>query len=207
MIDHLVYAAPDLAAAVADLNRRFGVSLAAGGQHLGLGTRNYLAGLGNGAYLEVIGPDPDQPDPDGDRPFAVDHLSEPRLLTWAARVDDLDQAVRAARRRGVDPGPITTMSRRREDGTALHWRLAVPPDAPDFGGLLPFLIDWGSSPNPADAATRGIDLVSLTGVHPDVGKVEQRLALLGLDDIALREAPQPALRAVLRTPAGEVELG
>ena len=47
MIDHLVYASVNLADTVAELDSRFGVSLTPGGQHLGLGTRNYLADLGD----------------------------------------------------------------------------------------------------------------------------------------------------------------
>jgi len=207
VIDHLVYAAPDLAAAVDDMNRRLGVSLSSGGQHLGLGTRNYLADLGAGAFLEVIGPDPEQPDPEQDRPFGVDQLSRPRLLTWAARVDDLDEAMRAAKGGGYDLGPVIHMSRDREDGERLAWQLAVPPDARRFGGVVPFLIDWGSSAHPAGAAAGGLRLLSLSGVHPDVITVGQRLALLGVhQDITVREGPEPALRALLTTPLGEMEL-
>lgn len=207
MIDHLVYAAPDLAAAVDDLNRRLGISLSPGGQHVGLGTRNYLADLGGGAFLEVIGPDPDQPDPADGRPFGVDFLSEPRLLTWAARVDALDDTVRRVQQRGYDLGPVTAMSRDRDNGDRLIWRLVVPPDAPEFGGLVPFLIDWGSSPHPAETATRGLRLVSLTGLHPDVPRVEERLALFDVQqDISVRPASEPALLALLHTPTGEVEL-
>ena len=48
---------------------------------------------------------------------------------------------------------------------------------------------------------------TLGGFHPDVAKVEQRLSMLGLGGhIAVRQAPEPALRVVLLTPAGEVEL-
>jgi hypothetical protein len=45
-IDHLVYATPDLASAVADIESRFGVAPTPGGAHLGLGTFNALLGLG-----------------------------------------------------------------------------------------------------------------------------------------------------------------
>jgi hypothetical protein len=46
LIDHLVYAAPDLTTAVADLEDRFGVRAQAGGRHIGLGTRNAPLALG-----------------------------------------------------------------------------------------------------------------------------------------------------------------
>ena len=44
-IDHLVYATPDLASAVADIESRFGVAPTPGGAHLGLGAFNALLGL------------------------------------------------------------------------------------------------------------------------------------------------------------------
>ena len=125
MIDHLVYATVHLAQTVNELNSRFGVTLTPGGQHVGLGTRNFLADLGDSRYLEVIGPDPEQPAPNQPRPFGIDDLAEPRLVTWAARVSDLDEAVRRARAAGYDPGPIVSMSRDSGDGVPLHWRMTL----------------------------------------------------------------------------------
>jgi hypothetical protein len=194
LIDHLVYATPDLA--VVD---RLGISLSPGGPHLGLGTRNHLASLGVGAYLEVIGPDPEQPAPAGPRLFGIDELDEPRLVAWAARVSDISSAVSRAKAHGYDPGPVTPMSRRRPDGALLEWQLTPPGP-----GLLPFLIDWGSTPHPAEAAVRGAELVSFTGSHPDPDSIHKGLSALGVELTV--EVGEPALRAVIRTPAGEVIL-
>jgi len=47
VIDHLVYATVHLARTVDELNSRFGIKLTPGGQHVGLGTRNFLADLGD----------------------------------------------------------------------------------------------------------------------------------------------------------------
>jgi hypothetical protein len=203
LIDHLVYGTSDLAATVAELGDRLGVELTPGGQHVGLGTRNYLAALGNGAYLEVIGPDPDQPVPDQPRPFGVDEPTSPRLLVWAARVDGIQNAVDRAQSVGYDPGPILGMSRRRVDGVLLEWQLTLP-GPENEGGLVPFLIDWGSSPHPSEDAVAGLELVSLTGTHPAPDRVAAKLAALDVElPVAVGE---PALRAVLRTPAGQVVL-
>ena len=84
-IDHLVYATPDLAAGVERVEKLLGVRAVPGGQHPGAGTRNALIGLGDQVYLEIIGPDPDQPKPPRARRFGIDELKSPRLVTWAAK--------------------------------------------------------------------------------------------------------------------------
>ncbi len=154
MIDHLVYATVHLAQTVDELNSRFGITLTPGGQHVGLGTRNFLADLGDNRYLEVIGPDPDQPTPDQPRPFGIDDLAEPRLVTWAARVTDLDEAVRRARAAGYDPGPVVSMSRLSGDRVPLHWRMTLSPASGALGGLVPFLIDWADASHPSHGRPR-----------------------------------------------------
>ena len=63
MIDHLVLATPDVEATAHDIRRGWGITVIAGGIHTGRGTRNGLAGLANGSYLEIVGPDTEQPDP------------------------------------------------------------------------------------------------------------------------------------------------
>lgn len=202
MLDHLVYGTPDLAATTADLAAA-GLTLSPGGPHVGLGTRNALAALGDGAYLEVIGPDPEQPEPDGDRPFAVDRLIEPRLLTWAIRVDDLDVAVSTAIEIGYDPGPIAAMSRRRTDGVVLNWRL-TPADLVEGHGVVPFLIDWADSEHPSRTAGAGARLLAFAASHPAPELVRRRLAALDTH-LDLDEGPAE-LRATIATKAGEVVL-
>jgi Glyoxalase-like domain len=203
VIDHLVYATPDLEATIAELQRR-GLAHSPGGPHVGLGTRNALADLGGGGYLEVIGPDPEQPEPARPRPFGIDGLREPRLVAWAVRVTDLDAAVAAARSRGHDPGAGRDMARVRGDGVRLAWRLTPPPSA--VPEVVPFLIAWGDTEHPSRTAARGARLESFTAAHPDPAGVGQRLAALGVTDLTVGPAPTPALRAVIATPSGRVEL-
>ena len=202
MIDHLVYATPELAPTVRDLGSRLGIELTPGGRHVGLGSMNFLAVLGSGAYLEVLGPDPDAPA--HNPPFGLAGLTEPRLATWAVRVPDLAGAVKRARAAGYDPGEIRSMSRRREDGVLLEWRLAYP-ESDTGDGVVPFLIDWGDSPHPSAGAASGVELLSFTAEHPRPDLITAKLAALGVS-LAVTEGPRPALRAVLRSPAGEVVL-
>ena len=203
VIDHLVYATPDIDATVEALAARLGVRPTAGGRHPGLGTRNALLDLGGGSYLEVIGVDGDAA-PDGPRPFGLDRIAEPRLATWAARVEGLDERVARGRAAGYDPGPARPMSRRRPDGTELHWRLTSP--SAEAVELVPFLIEWGpGTEHPSTTSAHGCRLTRFAGEHPRPEAVTAALAALGLE-LAVSPAASPALVAVIEGPDGAVEL-
>lgn len=201
-IDHLVYATPDLGTAVASIRRLVGVQATPGGQHPGAGTRNALIALGDAVYLEIIGPDPDQPRPPQARRFGIDDLKAPKLVTWAAKSSDLDQLTGDALRRGIQLGPIDRGSRRTPQGVLLAWRLTRTTDA---DGIVPFFIDWGQTPHPARTAATGASLVDLRAEHPDAQRVQKVLNTLGLD-LPVQAGAQPALIATISSPQGRVEL-
>ncbi|MDN3260476.1 VOC family protein [Streptomyces sp. CSDS2] len=204
LLDHLVLATPDLDATVADFARRTGVTPAPGGAHPGLGTRNHLVGLGGRSYLELIGPDPEQPEPAGPRPFGVDRLAAPTVPAWAISPPDLDEAITRARTRGVDPGPPRQMSRRAPDGTVLRWRL-TDSDAGAVPDPVPFLIDWGDSRHPAASGLPVTPLLAVSASVPDPAAVRARLAALGTS-LDLTEGPT-ALSFTVDTPNGPVVFG
>jgi len=203
-VDHLVYAVPDLDAAVAELADRLGVRPAAGGSHPGVGTRNALLSLGDGAYLEVIGPDPAQPTP-ARRWLGIGALATPRLATWAAKAPDIEARVQRARAAGYDPGPAVPASRRLPDGSLLEWRFAIHPE-PAGDGLVPFLIDWGATDrHPARTSPAGCRLISLRAEHPRPAEITPMLTALGAS-LDVEYAQAPALVASIETPRGVVEL-
>lgn len=203
--DHVVYGVDDLDAAADELAERLGVRPAAGGRHVGRGTHNALLGLGDGAYLEVIAADPEQAPAPGPLAFALDRLRLPRLVGWACRTPDFDERVAAVREGGRDIlGEVRPMCRRRPDGFLLEWRLTHhEPDPTRL--IVPFLIDWGTSPHPSESAPAGVRLVDLRGEHPDPAAAREMLAALGAP-LPVDEGPEPALVATLDTPRGRVIL-
>jgi hypothetical protein len=202
LIDHLVYAVPDLRAAVADVEERLGVRAMDGGRHPGLGTHNALLALAPATYLEIIAADPGQPQPSMARPFGIDGISHGGLAGWALACDDIDATVARARHNGYDPGEAIDGQRAGPTGTVLHWRMTPGRTA---GGLVPFLISWGSTEHPARSAPRGVTLETFHLEHPDPPSVAPLLAALGAD-VEIRPAATAALVARLRGPDGSVVL-
>jgi hypothetical protein len=202
-LDHLVYAVPDLAAATRTFAAATGVAPAEGGRHLGRGTRNVLVGFADTSYLEIIGPDQDNPaDPGVTMPFGLATLTRPRLITWAVHPADLERAASAAAGAGADHGEIWPLSRRTPAGELLEWRLASTHPAP-LDGVAPFLIDWGTTPHPASALPR-LHLLGLRATHPDPDTVSAVLAALNVR-LAVEDGI-PALTALLDTPRGPIIL-
>lgn len=204
MLDHLVYATCDLDATARDLGDRLGVVPAPGGRHVGRGTRNYLLGLGGDSYLEIIGPDPEQTDFTGVRPFGLDSLERPRLVGWAARVTGIERTIEESREKGYDPGPVRSMSRRTPDGELLSWKLTDVPGTL-IPALLPFLIDWDDSPHPSQTSPAGVRLVGFQLESPDPVPIGRALRALGAN-LMVHQGEQPRLVATVVGPNGELQL-
>ena len=206
VIDHLVYAVPALEGAAERFERSTGVRPAYSGAHTGMGTHNALVSFGD-SYLELIAPDPDQPEPDRPRPFGIDDLAgRSRLVTFAVRPspgESIGALVGRAREAGFDPGDPVSMSRLRPDDVELHWRLTFPSDVGD--GLIPFVIDWGDTENPSKTAPGGVELVALRSACPDPPPIERARAALGLvAPVGFGDAAM--IEATVRGPAGQTTL-
>jgi hypothetical protein len=203
-IDHIIYATLDLDLGVERIEALLGVRPVRGGQHPGYGTRNALLSLGPDVYLEIIGPDPAQPDPDRPRVFDIDEIDAPRLTAWAAKGTDLMSRVREAKGREVEFGEVLSGGRDTPDGTFLSWQVTAP-HVRIGDGLVPFLIDWGETPHPAQSAPSGCRLLNFTAEHPDPVRLQRLLAAAGFE-LTVLPGPAPALIATLETPGGTVEL-
>ena len=203
-VDHLVYATPDLQLGIDTAEKLFGVRATPGGQHPGQGTRNALIALGPASYLEIIGPDPDQPRPAGGRRFGIDDLKAPHLLTWVSKGMSLEQFAAEAKSHGVDLGAVIPGSRQRPDGVVLKWTY-TDPRVVLADRLVPYFIDWGSSPHPSATAAKGVTLVSLRAEHPDAERVQKMLRQMRLE-LVVTLGPKPSLIATFNSPKGQVVL-
>jgi hypothetical protein len=126
------------------------------------------------------------------------------LIGWVANGSALEQVVSRARQSGIGLGTVTGGSRKQPDGVVLSWRYTDPGVVLEYR-LIPYFIDWGSSPHPATTAPPGATLVSLRAEHPDAKRLEGMLRQLGLS-LPVQPGTQPALIAVIDGRKGRVEL-
>lgn len=197
MIDHIIYASPDLDRGVQAFAAIYGVEPSPGGRHLGFGTRNALIGLRPRAYVEIVAIDDEQDVPASKRFLQLERGTPSRFIAWCARADrPLQETVGIARAAGYDLGEIITMSRKRCDGSTMSWSLTSP--FANRHGVLPFYIDWGCTPNPATLLSPLLTLASLTLVHPEPTRIRAILDAIGEDEVEVERGVLAALRVNLR---------
>jgi hypothetical protein len=201
-VDHLLLGVSDLDEGIAWIEKVTGVRAVIGGSHPGRGTRNALLALGRRQYLEIIAPDPAQPQIE-ERFASLRRLTAPRLITWAAATKDISRVAQQAKSAGYQLAGPFDGSRARPDGKILRWKtLGV---SNELGSVIPFFIQWGAGViHPAEDSPAGGQLVSFVLQHPEPERVREMLRKLGFTaEVAGGEA---GLKAVLKTPRGKVEL-
>jgi Glyoxalase-like domain len=203
-LDHILLGCNNLDSGIAFVEAHTGVRATAGGAHPGAGTHNALLSLGERRYLEIIAPDPAQPDSKNPLPLILTKLSEPRLVAWAAHPANISSLAEKLRKAGVPfEGPVAG-SRKRLDGHVLRWQVLHLED--DDSGLLPFFIEWGAdSTHPSVDSPRGCRLSTFELITPNPEQLSKQAALLSLD-VAITKGPQPQLDARLLGPKGELNL-
>jgi hypothetical protein len=206
LLDHIVIAGPDLPALVDWFAERTGVTAAPGGAHP-TGTANALVALTvdgrrGPQYIELIGPNPERAEPELPETFGIRTLPGPRVQAYAVHPADIEGTVAHARAHGYDPGDVSDLSRRTPDGTLLEWRLTR-----GEGRRLdvPFLIDWGTTPQPGLSEIPSLELVSFVRIETDPQPLRDVLDALGLGDgvAAVESGDAPGFRLTLRTAAGQ----
>ncbi len=94
-----------------------------------------------------------------------------------------------------------------------------------IGGVVPFVIDGGATPHPSTALPLECKLLELIVIHPSPGTIRPVLDALRplldvvrplldepdgknsiVSDVSIVAAPEPGIRARIRTPNGEIDL-
>lgn len=202
-LDHILWAVPRFDAGVELMERMTGVLPSYGGVHPELGTRNAILALGDKCYLEVIGPDPDR-SPHAGFGTLLEALEAPQVFTAAVRVSGMSAIAAALHELGVPADGPTPMTRLTADGSVLRWEILVPKDE-ELGWQLPFFIDWGDSPHPADAAPKGCKLNSIELLHPNAQRLAKVASSLQID-IPVGFATKAGFQVEIDTPKGRVLL-
>lgn len=204
--DHLLFGISDLDHGIDWFERRAGVRAVMGGVHPGRGTRNALVSLGGAHYLEIIAPDPAQKA--WERQFQLSNLTQPRLINFAVRTNDIDTEAASLRRAGLPVIGPRDGSRKTASGDLLRWKTLGVESKFQSGEIdpIPFFIEWASdSTHPSKNAPSGCVIEDLRFEHPRADELRAELLALGLVANVAR-ADQVRIIAMIQTPKGRIEL-
>ena len=206
VFDHLLFGVSDLDHGIDWFRQRAGVAAATGGIHPGRGTRNALVSLGGVHYLEIIAPDPAQSVKD--RQYQLSTLTEPRLINFAVRTNDMDATVTSLRASGVQMIGPSDGSRRTPSGELLRWKTLGVVSNFQAGEVnpIPFFIEWANnSAHPSKSAPAGCVIEDLRFEHPRGDELGVALRAIGLD-AKVTKADHARIIAILQTPRGRLQL-
>ncbi len=192
--DHLVLCADELASGARWFEEKSGVAMDKGGSHPLMSTHNRLSALSHNSFMEIIAIDPEAPPVTHPRWFDLDSSGfqqylrqSPALATWVVATDNLEAALSAARKAGIDAGEPVASSRGE-----LHWHIAIRADGTlACGGTFPILIQWPTGINPVNSMQdQGLRLKSFSVQHPESDKLRNALTAIGAGHLAqVREGP------------------
>lgn len=207
-VDHLVLAFDDLQRGIDWVEKMTGVRAIVGGKHPNRGTQNALLSFGGRQYLEILAPDPQQAN--HPQVTVLAKFTSPRLVLWASATTQIEALAQQAKAAGLlAMGPMDG-GRARPDGKMLKWRsLNVFRESEKeqaYFNVVPFFIQWDKdSLHPSQDSPTGCRLLSIEFQHPDVEQITNMMKVLGLK-AKVGKAAAPAIKAVLQTPKGKVEL-
>ncbi len=204
VLDHIVWAVPDLEQGRAYFEDLTGVASVSGGKAPGRDkSHNALAALGNGAYFEIFSPVIGMK---GDNWHHLVQDGKPKLVSYCLRVEDeFDALQRNAVNAGFKHDTPYAMGRVRPDGNQLNWKL-LNISGSGVDNSLPFFIDWlGSKPHPSEDSPAGVTLTRFEVGHPNAAEVTRVFKALDID-LPVVSAKTLSFAAHLETPKGTVVL-
>lgn len=203
IIDHLVYAVPDLEQAMDSLEDLLGIRPVFGGYHSTQGTKNALLHLGNECYLEILAIDENNTKIQAPRWMGIDFISNPVMTRWCLKSDDIEKDSLALQKHYPAMGKISEGQRRTSDGQLLNWEMTLPLAKPTIA-LEPFLINWGKdSIHPTKNLEEKCQLIGLVFTHPkpnDLSWLWQQLNI----NFKIKKGENVAISAQIASPNGLV---
>jgi len=198
--DHLILGCKDLDEGIEYMEKVCGYHAAIGGSHPGRGTRNALLKLGYKSYLEILAPDPAQPELLWHKELPT--LEAPLLIGWAVAVKNIEQYAQHLRDRGVACHGPTPGSRAKPSGEVLHWKTLVRED--DKAGILPFYIEWAA--NSAHPSTDAPGACVLSRMNRSGEIIESGPPGPEFQVVKRPDLPSAQLHAYIEGKSGEFEL-
>ena len=214
-VDHFMVGASDLDAGIAWFEKLTGVRPVFVGKPEGrtndgvarAGVQNATVSIGPRQYLEIIAPDPSEPNGAARILPLLRSLQIPRPFAWGAKLENVDELRHKMQVGGLSYDPPTTGSRTRPDGRVVEWVNLYPVNFPNHvSPVLPFFIQWSAnSVHPSADSPAGCTLAGLRFESPNAEATTSLFRKLGLR-ADVRPASQPRILVTLVTRHGRVEL-
>ncbi|MEM8768054.1 MAG: VOC family protein [Pseudomonadota bacterium] len=200
--DHLVWGCADLAAGVASLAAKLGVRAETNmDPDEDYPTISAGIGLGGGAFLEVIAPNPRFTGPSTGLHALLTSLETPRFLTWFARVTSLATAASALDAAGETLRPM--MDQWERTGLPAFRNGFI--ESEQFNLSVPYLIEWRDPATGGDHDRPRLEVAGFRVRSADVERTQALHTLLGLE-VEIEGASRNSLCLDLRTAEGVVSL-
>jgi hypothetical protein len=201
VMDHLVWAVPDLDLYVKEFETTTGIKAIIGGSHPDHGTRNALISMGEGEYFELLARDNSLPA--GKLAKFCTDLTQPNLVTWVVRTNNIPAIAQKAESLGYQ-ATINQMSRVKPNGERLQRQLLWL-SGHEYGTYIPLVIDWQNSRHPSLDAPAGLKLTSFTIEAINPKPLEDIFAALSIP-VNIKTGLQDCMIAQLQSPKGQIEL-
>jgi hypothetical protein len=202
-VDHVIIGVSNLEAGIREFEQLTGVRAALGGAHPGMGTRNALVSLGEGAYLELYAPNPAE---EVKSPTVTELKGFTRLkpVGWAVSTTDVEALRSYLGSLGLPQSPPEPGSRVRPDGSVLEW---VTFGFEQFDHpLAPFFIQWKQKElHPSRTSPGGCRLVSIALGDPNPTQLKAAVQPLSLD-VPIAQSAEKQMVVRLSCPRGRVTL-
>lgn len=204
VVDHILYAGPNLDSLVKEVAQESGTQPIMGGEHSDLGTHNAILPLQDATYLELIAPDPKSHVKGGAEVLGIGKLSKPKIVAWAVRVRAFDKTYARFIASGIKVSPILEGSRRGSDGKLSQWRYFYVTDErfSEVPRMNPFFISYTNS---RKTSRPQCQLASLKGTHPHPEKFAEISKIVKLK-MEITRSDKTDLHVEMNCPKGRVSL-